>query len=274
MTNRYIKFWGVRGSNPTADKDKMQFGGDTSCVEVRTSNNEILVFDMGSGIRNLGKEILGDPNSPKTINIFLSHFHFDHIMGFLVFPPLFDKSYTVNIYGYNKSTSTKSFSDKILDPTFWPVGLDVLQAKINFIDLDGESLQISSNTSVSYALHPHPGYATSYKVNNDGFNILYTTDCEHPKNHFNKNVESLAKDADMLIHDSHFSREDLGNHKGWGHSSWETTINLAKKMNVDKAILYHYNPLYSDDKLLDIEKKAKQAFENSIASKQGMRIDF
>lgn len=274
MTNRYIKFWGVRGSNPTADKDKMQFGGDTSCVEVRTSNNEILIFDMGSGIRNLGKEILKDPNSPKTINIFLSHFHFDHVMGFLVFPPLFDKSYTVNIYGYNKSTSTKSFSDKILDPTFWPVGLDVLQAKINFIDLDGEPLQISSNTSISYALHPHPGYATSYKVNNDGFNILYTTDCEHPKNHFNKNVESLAKDADMLIHDSHFSREDLGNHKGWGHSSWETTINLAKKMNVDKAILYHYNPLYSDDKLLDIEKKAKQAFENSIASKQGMRIDF
>ena len=274
MTNRYIKFWGVRGSNPTADKDKMQFGGDTSCVEVRTSNNEILVFDMGSGIRNLGKEILKDPNSPKTIHIFLSHFHFDHVMGFLVFPPLFDKSYTVNIYGYNKSTSTKSFSDKILDPTFWPVGLDILQAKINFIDLDGEPLQISSNTSISYALHPHPGYATSYKVNNDGFNILYTTDCEHPKNHFNKNVESLAKDADMLIHDSHFSREDLGNHKGWGHSSWETTINLAKKMNVDKAILYHYNPLYSDDKLLDIEKKAKQAFENSIASKQGMRIDF
>ena len=274
MTNRYIKFWGVRGSNPTADKDKMQFGGDTSCVEIRTSNNELLIFDMGSGIRNLGKEILGDPNSPKTINIFLSHFHFDHIMGFLVFPPLFDKSYTVNIYGYNKSTSTKSFSDKILDPTFWPVGLDVLQAKINFIDLDGEPLQISSNTSVSYALHPHPGYATSYKVNNDGFNIVYTTDCEHPKNHFNKNVESIAKGADILIHDSHFSREDLVNHKGWGHSSWETTVNLAKKMNVDKAILYHYNPLYSDDKLLDIEKKAKQAFENSIASKQGMRIDF
>ena len=274
MTNRYIKFWGVRGSNPTADKDKMQFGGDTSCVEVRTSNNELLIFDMGSGIRNLGKKILGDPNSPKTINIFLSHFHFDHIMGFLVFPPLFDKSYTVNIYGYNKSTSTKSFSDKILDPTFWPVGLDILQAKINFIDLDGEPLQISSNTSVSYALHPHPGYATSYKVNNDGFNIVYTTDCEHPKNHFNKNVESIAKDADILIHDSHFSKEDLLNHKGWGHSSWETTVNLAKKMNVDKAILYHYNPLYSDDKLLDIEKKAKQAFENSIASKQGMRIDF
>ena len=131
MTSKYIKFWGVRGSNPTADKDKMKFGGDTSCVEVRISNNDIVIFDMGSGIRNLGKEIIEDPNSPKTINIFLSHFHFDHVMGFLTFPPLFDKSYTINIYGYNKSTSTKSFSDKILDSTFWPVGLDILQAKIN-----------------------------------------------------------------------------------------------------------------------------------------------
>ena len=274
MANKYIKFWGVRGSNPTADKNKMQFGGDTSCVEVRTSNNDIIIFDMGSGIRNLGKEIIEDSNSPKTINIFLSHFHFDHIMGFLTFPPLFDKSYTVNIYGYNKSTSTKSFSDKILDSTFWPVGLDILKAKINFIDLDGEPFQINSDVSISYALHPHPGYATSYKININDFNIVYTTDCEHPINHFNKNVESIAKDADILIHDSHFTREDLAKHKGWGHSSWETTINLAKKVNVNKAILYHYNPLYSDNKLLEIEKKAKKAFENSIASKQGMRIDF
>ena len=117
MSKGYIKFWGVRGSNPTADNDKMLFGGDTSCVEVRT-DNELLIFDMGSGIRNLGKEIVRNQDSPKTINIFLSHFHFDHVMGFLVFQPLFDSSYTINIYGYNKSTSTKSFSDKILDPTF------------------------------------------------------------------------------------------------------------------------------------------------------------
>ena len=274
MSKGYIKFWGVRGSNPTADKDKILFGGDTSCVEVRTANNKILVFDMGSGIRNLGKQILQDPNGPKEINIFLSHFHFDHIMGFLVFPLLFNKSYTVNIYGYNKSTSTKNFTDKILDPTFWPVGLDILQAKINFIDLSGEPVRIDDDTCIAYKNHPHPGSATSFKVTTNGFNILYTTDCEHPKNHFNKNVESLAKDADILIHDSHFTKNDLINHQGWGHSSWETTVNLAKKNNVNKAVLYHYNPLYNDEQLLEIENKAKQIFPNTVAAKQGMSIDF
>lgn len=274
MSKGYVKFWGVRGSNPTADSDKMLFGGDTSCVEVRTASNELVIFDMGTGIRNLGKEIIKNNDGPKTINIFLSHFHFDHVMGFLVFPPLFDSSYTINIYGYNKSTSTKSFSDKILDPTFWPVGIDVLQAKINFIDLDGEPLKIGNDTLVSYALHPHPGYATSYKVETNGFSVVYTTDCEHPKNHFNKNVENIARNADVLIHDSHFTRADLINHKGWGHSSWETTIKLAEKVNVNKAVLYHYNPLYNDDQLLEIESKAKKAFKNTIASKQGLKINF
>ena len=195
-------------------------------------------------------------------------------MGFLVFPLLFDPSYTINIYGFNKSTPTKKFSDKILDPTFWPVGIDILQAKINFIDLDGNPFEVDSNTCITYKNHPHPGSATSYKISTNGFNIIYTTDCEHPKQHFNNNVETLAQNADILIHDSHFTREDLTNHRGWGHSSWETTVNLAKTANCKKAVLYHYNPLYNDNKLLEIEKKAKKIFQNTIAAKQGMSINF
>lgn len=274
MSKGYIKFWGVRGSNPTPDKDKVEFGGDTSCVEVRTSNNDLIILDMGSGIRNLGKDLIKEENSPKTIHIFLSHFHFDHIMGFLVFPPLFNESYTINIYGYNKHTSTQNFSDKIMDSTFWPVGLDILKAKINFIDLDGEPFKINETTSLTYKYHPHPGTATSYKINVDGTTILYTTDCEHPDNKFNQNVIDLANNSDFLIHDSHFTPEDLITHKGWGHSSWETTANLAKTANIKQAILYHFNPLYTDVELLKIESQAKSIFENTIAAKQGLKINF
>ena len=274
MSKGYIKFWGVRGSNPTPDKDKAEYGGDTSCVEVRTSDNELIILDMGSGIRNLGTKILSDPSYPKTIHILLSHFHWDHIMGFLYFTPFYDDSYTFNIYGYNKHTSTSSFSKKILDPTFWPVSMDMLSAKINFIDLDGDDLIINSNTKIKYTNHSHPNTATSYRVETGSQSIVYTTDCEHPIKNLNKNVLKIAKNSDMLIHDSHFSNEDLKKFKGWGHSSYGEAINVANKANVKTLVLFHYNPSYNDDEVSHIEKEAKKIFKNTIASKQGLKIDF
>ena len=150
LSKGYIKFWGVRGSNPAPDEDKVIYGGDTSCVEIRSNNNDVVILDMGSGLRNLGTKILSDASYPKVINIFISHFHWDHVMGFLYFTPLYDKSFTFNIYGYNKHTSTSSFSKKILDPGLWPVSVDMLKAKINFHDLDGDDVKLSPTTSISY----------------------------------------------------------------------------------------------------------------------------
>ena len=100
----YIKFWGVRGSNPTPDSDKMHYGGDTSCVEIRTNDNDCIILDMGTGLRNLGKHILSDSTYKKEINILLSHYHWDHIMGFFYFAPLYNKEYTINIYAINIMT--------------------------------------------------------------------------------------------------------------------------------------------------------------------------
>ena len=273
MSKGYIKFWGVRGSNPTPDKNKIKYGGDTSCVEVRTSDNELIILDMGSGIRNLGAKILSDSSYPKTIHILLSHFHWDHIMGFLYFSPFYDKSFTFNIYGFNKHTSIKTFSDKILDPIFWPVSMDMLDAKINFFDLKNNEINISSQTNVSYANHIHPNSATSYRIETDGHSTVYTTDCEHPKS-LNKNVIDIAKNADILIHDSHFSAGDLVNYKGWGHSSWQQAVEVAKSANVKRLFLFHYNPNYDDKMIADIEKTAKENFQKVTASKQGMKVTF
>ena len=274
MSKGYIKFWGVRGSNPTPDKNKIEYGGDTSCVEIRTASNDLIILDMGSGIRNLGNQILKDASSPKTINILLSHFHWDHIMGFLYFSPFFDGSYTFNIYGYNKHTTTNDFSKKILDSTFWPVSMDMLNAKINFINLDGKPLNINENITIDYINHTHPNSATSYRVCTDGHSVVYTTDCEHPVNSLNNNVISIAQDADVLIHDSHFRHSELEDYKGWGHSSWKKSIDVAKKANVKKLCLFHYHPSYDDATVSAIEQKAKKVFTNVIASKQGLKIDF
>ena len=201
MKNGYIKFWGVRGSHPTPDSDKIKFGGDTSCVEVRTETS-LVIFDMGSGLRNLGAQMLNDSSTPKNVSIFLSHYHWDHIVGFLSFKPLFESSFTFNIYGSNKNTAIKKVAEKLLDSSVWPVSMDMLSAKVNFIDLEGNSVKLDEGENVECIEHPHPNGASSYKLSLNDFSILYTTDCEHEGDDLNMNVLNIAAGTDILIHDS------------------------------------------------------------------------
>ena len=275
MNKGYIKFWGVRGSHPTPDTNKMGFGGDTSCVEIRSRDN-LFILDMGTGIRNLGTQMLGDDSTPKNVHIFLSHYHWDHIVGFLHFKPLFDSSYKFNIYGSNKHTKIDEITKKLLNSSVWPVSLDMLKAKLNFIDLnlDKNSIELDKNSSVHYTNHPHPNGATSYKVIVDDFSVVYTTDCEHPKNNLNKNVVQIAQNADVLIHDSHFTEDDLKEYIGWGHSSWKMASQVARQSEVKKLFLFHFNPEYSDNTVESMEKNARSIFSNTTAAKQNLKIDF
>ena len=229
---------------------------------------------MGSGLRNLGENMLADSNTPKNVHIFLSHYHWDHIVGFLTFKPLFDKTFTFNIFGANKNTKIEVVAKKLLDLSMWPVSIDMLKSKINFIELKDDFLNINDDVSVEYMNHPHPNGATSYKIIIGDFSILYTTDCEHQDNSLNQNVMNLARNVDVLIHDAHFDTEDLKQHRGWGHSSWENATNVAEKARVKQLVLFHFNPEYDDDTVLHIEEKAKRYFKNTVAAKQGLKITF
>jgi len=273
LSNSYLKFWGTRGSNPSPDSDKMKYGGDTSCIEIMIKNKESLILDMGTGMRNLGKEIIADSNYPKEINILLSHFHFDHIMGFLTFAPLFNNNYTINIYGKNSNTSVESAMNFLLKSDFWPVDMDMINAQLNFKSWEANTFNIK-NAEICHALHGHPNGANSYKIKVDNFNIVYATDLEHPEGKLNNNVVNLSKDADILIHDSHFSINDLVKHKGWGHSSWKQAADVAIESKTKKLILFHHSPDYSDDKVHEIEKNAQKKFPNTISAYQGLKINF
>jgi phosphoribosyl 1,2-cyclic phosphodiesterase len=277
LNKAYIKFWGVRGSNPTPDQNKMKYGGDTSCVEIRTSQNDVIILDMGTGIRKLGEEIIKDSSYPKEINIFLSHYHWDHIIGFLYFKPLYDAKYTINIYGYNKKTSMSELSNALINKSFWPVEKDIYKAKINFIDLPESSNQIKSiklnENKIYYSLHPHPNGANSFKVDTKNKQIVYVTDCEHPEGRLNKNVVNIAQGCDILIHDSHFSIKDFTNYKGWGHSSWKQAVDVAITAEVKQLVLFHYCPDYDDSQVEINEKNAQKKFINTIAAYQGLSIE-
>ena len=125
MNKTIIRFWGCRGSFPCSDENKRVYGGDTSCIEVRTPDNQTIILDMGTGLKRLGEKIINDSSYTKDINIFLSHFHLDHIHGFVMFAPLFEEDYNINIY--SRRSGEKSLREilvQFLQPEIWPIKLE------------------------------------------------------------------------------------------------------------------------------------------------------
>jgi len=273
MKSDLIKFWGVRGSNPTTDDDKLDIGGDTSCVEIRTKNNEIIILDMGTGLRNLGQDLVKEKNPPKNINIFISHYHWDHILGFLSFIPLFNDKFKINIYGkMNSNGGIKEALNDILDQRFWPVTLDMFLADINYYDIEPGRFQLDNGITIESNLHPHPNGALGYRIEFGDKIVTYVTDIEHPIGKPLDKVSKLSRGSDILIHEAHFTPEDLPKYKGWGHSSWEEAVDIAKSSKSKKLILFHHSPTYSDKIVNDFTKEAKKSFNNTIAAKQGLEI--
>ena len=272
MKKNKLTFWGVRGSYPTPEKDKIEYGGHTSCVSLHTQNNEILIIDMGTGMKNLGEQIMGDSSSPETIHIILSHYHWDHMIGLLAFAPLFSEKFNIHFYGKKDDMSMDEIFNHICHPIFWPISMNDFKAKINFHTIDEEGFNVSDSIHIKSQLHGHPNGALSFRVYSNDKNFTYITDCEHPDSQLNKKLIDLADNTDLLIHDSHFTEEDLIEHKGWGHSSWAQSVSMAKESNAKQLILFHHNPAYSDSKLKNIESMAQESFEKTVSARQGLVI--
>ena len=273
MKKHKITFWGVRGSFPISRQDSVKIGGNTSCVELRTSNNEMIVFDMGSGLVEFGKKLMSKKNYPKEMSVFISHFHWDHMIGFLGFAPLFDDQLTINLYGKEDKLSADEVIDYMLHKTFWPVDMPMFKAKLVPKTFPKSSIRIGNDTKISHTLHGHPNGANSYRVELGTHVIAYSTDCEHPESHLNPNVIENARDADILIHDAQYTIEQLPAHKGWGHSTWKQAVDVAKQANVKKLILFHHDPAHTDEQVREIERKAQKEFPNTVAAYQGMTLE-
>ena len=272
MDQHIIRFWGVRGSFPTPDRDKIEVGGHSSCVEVRTADNQLIVFDMGTGFVPLGKKLIEEPGNPKTVNIFISHFHWDHIIGYLGFAPFFLKDMTCNLYGKEDKLSMEEIFERIHHYTFWPVEIPMYQAKFNLHTFPKEGIQISDSIKVEGMPHGHPNGANSYRLEIGDMVIVYCTDIEHPERNLNPNTIDIARDADVLIKDAQFTDEELPAHKGWGHSSWQQCTEVANQANVKQLVLFHHSPAKDDKDILRIEKDAQAVFPNTVAAREGLEI--
>lgn len=265
-----LTFWGVRGSFPVSGVRYNQGGGDTSCVGVVVNQNQLIVFDAGSGLNDLSQKLSLLPL--KTMHIFLSHLHLDHIMGLPFFKPLSDKEYTINFYS-TCETLKEFLENTLFHPTLFPKKLASYEAKIIFHHFStGHNIRIGHNILMKTCLLNHPGGAVGYRLEAEGKSICYITDVEHNPNQFDQALIDFIEGSNIFIYDSSYTEEEFRKKRGWGHSTHIRAAELAKMANVNQLALFHHSPTHTDALLQQIELEAKAIFDNAFVARQGLKV--
>lgn len=302
-----VRFRGVRGSYPIANRDYLQYGGNTSCVEVNVGGH-LIILDAGTGLIELGDDLLKEHLSSGTNNydrepikatLLLSHIHQDHIQGFTFFKPSHVATTELSVFGaanYNENLAdelaqllfTKSFPLDLGDIAANLCIYDVNETEYIFLDENGiEVKRIDSDEDLipkgneviiscykSYA-HPQEGVMI-YKINYRDKSLVYATDKE---SYFggDRKLSAFARNCDLIIHDSQYTTEDylssLSPKQGFGHSTFDMAVDCQKQANAKKLAFYHFDPSYNDEKMNELAHYYGQISENLIVAHEGLEID-
>jgi phosphoribosyl 1,2-cyclic phosphodiesterase len=270
-----ITFYGTRGSVPVPKPDFMQFGGNTPCVLITFSTGRIAILDAGTGIRKLGDDLLAASHEQyDDMIIGLSHTHWDHIHGFPFFKLANDprRHITLAICGKGRITrDLESIFTTQMQVDYFPVSLDKIGAKLTFWQPDVTEYNHPRGINIVASKYNHPGGAYGYRITEGNKTLVYCTDVEH-MNGIDPNVVALSRNADLLIHDAQYTTDELKEKRGWGHSSWEQAVEVAKQAEVKRLALFHHDPEHSDDFLLDQEKKCQRRFPMAFFAREGTEI--
>jgi phosphoribosyl 1,2-cyclic phosphodiesterase len=250
-----VRFWGVRGSIPTASREAVGYGGNTPCVEVRISGvDDIYILDGGTGLRELGRSLRGT-EGPVHGYLCFSHFHWDHIQGLPFFEPAYASGNAFTLVGPAQPTAGLiQVLGGQMASVYFPVGLEQFGAHLAFQEID-EGTVMLGGLQVDTLSSLHPGRSLVYRLVHEGKRVVYATDNELPAGWKQAGgsdaheVERFARffaDADLLIHDAQYTPEELTHRRGWGHSAWTDVLDLAMVAGVKQLVLFHHDPDHSD----------------------------
>ena len=276
-----VKFWGVRGSTPTANPENIRYGGNTTCVTLSAPFlDEYIIMDSGSGIRNLGNFFERENKYPIKGRVFITHPHWDHIQGFPFFKPFYHRENRFNIHMPEQYRGgAKDILAGHLTKTFFPITLDMISADISYITQENGNCDYEGY-SMEFMLANHPTKTAIYKIRIGGYSIVFCPDNELPLKstpvRFIDQFEKFIEDADLLIHDAQFCLKNYSSKMNWGHSAWERVIEVAKNCNVKRLYLTHHDP-DSDDEYLDqisaeVEQYSGKPFREVKVAKEGYEI--
>ena len=258
-----VTIWGCRGSLASPGPETVRFGGQTSCVTVHLSDGSLLILDAGTGIRPLGMALGHD--HPKRIDIFITHLHTDHIEGLRFFDPIWDPSVELNVWGPpSPIRELRSRIAPYFAPPFFPVHLRNIPSHPEFRDTPTTTWRIGS-AAVTAQLVKHPGPTVGYRVEENGAALAYLPDHEPALGSDLSTVEAewisgiaLAEGAAVLLHDAQYTQEEYVERVGWGHSSTEDVVTFARRAGSRRLVLFHHDPLHTDEQLERILARANE----------------
>jgi ribonuclease BN (tRNA processing enzyme) len=272
-----LVFYGVRGSYPTARRDQLRYGGNSTCLYFETRSGQCLILDAGSGIRHLGQDLLGGPfgEGHGVAYVLISHTHWDHILGFPFFAPL---SVAGNRFVVVSAGQVGMHIREVLDgqqnAINFPISMEAFQAKIEYMLFNpGDTLVLGAFRIETVQLN-HPGTTVGYRIEADGHVATVVTDTariretqlgdgmggdrldEDFAERYLADLVHLARESDVLVHDAHFLEHEIYGRYAWGHSTVEDAIEVARLAGAQQLWLFHHHPERSDT---DIEEQLSLA---------------
>lgn len=270
-----VRFWGVRGSIASPGPKTVRYGGNTTCIEIRTDNNELIILDAGTGIFPLSQTLLGE--LPVNANILITHSHWDHIQGLPFFIPNFIPGNTVRLHGGFDPVSGKGIEQVMavqLQYSYFPVREAEMKARFDYVTLTpGQAVQIGSATVTPYLLN-HPVIDFGYRIECNGKSVFFTGDHEPPYNIYEPGDEGYdeyqtfvdekaeiileaIRNVDVFIADSSYTDSEYPAKKGWGHGTFTSSMTMARDAGAKVLFCTHHEPTRSDDAL-------EAAFQDAI----------
>ncbi|MDT8316446.1 MAG: MBL fold metallo-hydrolase [bacterium] len=276
-----IRCWGARGSIPVSGNEYSKYGGSTTCLEIRSKNDDVIIVDAGSGIRKLGATLLKE--GKKDINILFTHVHWDHLLGFPFFKPIYFKGTKIKMYGcpFARESVRQMIAESMSAPYF-PIGFNDVAADISGHEICNEPFSIGS-----VMIHPivlsHPNRGLGYRFEEDGKSFVFLTDNELSFKHEGgldyKDYLEFSAGADLLVHDAEYSEDEYKITRMWGHSTYKDALKLALEAGVMSFGLFHHNQERADEALDEIVEgckrvvREKDSFLDCFAMYEGQEIN-
>jgi phosphoribosyl 1,2-cyclic phosphodiesterase len=287
----FVRFWGVRGSVACPGEQTNEFGGNTACIELRV-DGRLIIIDLGTGIKGLANYLLSEDlkGGPIDADVFLSHTHLDHLIGFPFFAPIYIPATKLRIHGpiLPGEKSLRSVFESVISYEYWPISVNELSADISFSQHREETIDLGGGLVVKTKFLNHTVITLGFRFEYKGKSIVIAYDTEPFWNLFkpqkdkdffetdaensgelasdkgNSELMEFYKDADIIIFDAQYTEEEyLESKLNWGHSTYEYAVETANKINAKKLLLFHHDPGRTDSDLHKLEDMCKKKYNTN-----------